>query len=515
MGGFCILPQKMKKSRLIQQLKSLTLKENSQLERYLRSPFFNNNQYVINLYEYLNNFHPEFRDESLTKKSMFSHAFPGEIYEMKRLSTLMWQFCVIIEDFFVALELKESPDKRGILLKNSYRRRELQSDYESELFKLHKYYNESEEISFESNLGRLEVLNELLFQLSRNEHDNIEDAMFPIRDFEDALQFVRIHGEINLDILLHSLKKFELELNLKLKYQAKYLSPQHITFNKKIIPSQVLLDITYSAHKLYTFTFQGDRFEEYSRITDLYNKNITRFSEPEKLKLYIILQNVRTKFIERKEEVWKIAFNITKMALVHKVLGRNSSFSHYTFMSIATIGAAVGEFSYTKNFIEEYYPLLDRTVRNDIKNYSLAFLAFFSGKYEDVDFLISQINFKNIKALKINAKSLVIRSYYELLERDGREWLSLLRSHIRSFDKYLNRTKGIRLGIKQGNLNFLIILKKLTARQINTKKTIDQQDELKLLLYSSSPIFFKPWLVEKIDHLLKRKVGQKNKSSAR
>ena len=204
MGGFRDLPKKVQKSRLIQQLKSLTYKENSQLERYLKSPFFNNNQHVLKLYAYLNNFHPEFKDKSLTKKSMFSHAFPGETYEAKRLSTLMWQFCVIIEDFFVALELKQSPDKRGILLKNSYRRRELQSDYEAELFKLNKYYNESEEIGFENSLGRLEVLNELLFQLTRSEYDQLEGRMFPIQDFEDALQFVRIHGEINLDCLLYT-----------------------------------------------------------------------------------------------------------------------------------------------------------------------------------------------------------------------------------------------------------------------------------------------------------------------
>ncbi len=266
MGGFRILPKKVNKTRLIQQLKSLTFKENSHLERYLRSPFFNNNQNILNLYEYLNNFHPEFRDESLTKKAMFNHAFPGETYEVKKLSTLMWLFCVAIEDFFVALELKKSPDKRGILLKNSYRRRELQSDYEAELFKLNKYYNDSREISFESNLGRLEVLNELLFQLTRNESDALEDTMFPIHDFEDALQLVRIHGEINLNILVTSLKK--LKFDFKLKHQKRYSSTSNIAFNKKVIPSQILLDITYSANILYNSSLKEEDLDEYRRIAE-------------------------------------------------------------------------------------------------------------------------------------------------------------------------------------------------------------------------------------------------------
>jgi len=512
MGGFRILPKKVQKTRLIKQLKSLTFRENSQLERYLRSPFFNNNENVLNLYEYLNQFHPEFRDESLTKKSMFNHAFPGEKYEAKRLSTLTWQFCVIIEDFFVALELKQSPGKRGILLKNSYRRRELQSDYEAELFKLNRYYKESEEISFISNLGRLEVLHELLFQLARSEYDNMEGSMFPIHEFEDALQFVRVHSEINLDILLNGLKRFKLNLNLK--YQDKYLSTSNIEFNKKIIPSQILLDINYSAHKLYKNSLKAVDLTEYSRIAELYKKNINHFSEPEQLKLYILLQNIKLKFIEKKKDSRKIAFDITKIALANKVLGRNSSFNYFTFISIAMTGSNIGEFNYTKKFIEEYHSLLDITVREDIKNYSLAFVAFYSGEYKDVDFLISQINFKNINALKVNAKSLVIRSYYELLERDGREWLSLLRSHLRSFDKYLNRTKGIRSNTKRVNLNFLSLTKKLTVRRINNHKTIKHQEELRLFL-SSSPVLFKPWLAEKIDNLLERKVGQKKESSTR
>jgi len=513
MGGFRILPQKVQKTRLIQQLKSLTFKENSQLERYLNSPFFNNNQHILNLYEYLNNFHPEFMDESLTKKSMFCHAFPGEKYETKRLSTLMWKFCVVIEDFFVALELKKSPEKRGILLKNSYRRRELQNDYEAELFKLNKYYNDSKEISFESNLGRLEVLNELLFQLKRNEYDNMEGAMFPVHEFEDALQFIRVHGEISLDILVHSLKK--LKFDAKLKYKEQYLSPSHIAFNRKIIPAEILLDISFSAHKLYTSTLRSEHLPEYNRIAGLYKENITQFSEPEQLKLYIMLQNTRMKFVERREDVWKIAFSITKVALTNKVLGRNRSFSYFTFTSITMIGAAIGEFDYIENFIEKYHPLLHNSVKNDIKNYSFAFLAFFRGQYEDVDFFILQINFTNISAFRINAKSLVIRSYYELLERDGREWLSLLRSHLRSFGKYLNRTKGIRPIVKQANLNFLAITKKLTVRQINNKTTIEQQDELQSLLSTSSPILFKLWLSEKITNLQNRKVGQKNSSSTR
>lgn len=514
MGGFRILPKKVNKTRLIQQLKSLTFKENSHLERYLRSPFFNNNQNILNLYEYLNNFHPEFRDESLTKKAMFNHAFPGETYEVKKLSTLMWQFCVVIEDFFVALELKKSPDKRGILLKNSYRRRELQSDYEAELFKLNKYYNESREISFESNLGRLEVLNELLFQLTRSEYDTLEDTMFPIHDFEDALQLVRIHGEINLNILVTSLKK--LKFDFKLKHQKRYSSISNIAFNKKVISSQILLDITYSANNmLYTSSLRKEDLDEYRRIAELYSENIRHFSEPEQLKIYVILQNISGRFLEKKMKARKVAFQVTKAALANKVLGRNSSFSRFTFTSIAMIGAAIGEFDYTSNFIEKYHSLLDIGVRDDIKNYSLAYLAFFSGKYEDVDFLISQMKFTNINALKLNAKSIVIRSYYELLERDGREWLSLLRSNLRSFDKYLNRTKGIRLGLKQANLNFLAITKKLTARRVNINKTKEHQDELKLLLSQSAPIILDLWLIEKIDNLLKRKVGQKKESSTR
>lgn len=508
MGGFRILPKKMQKTRLIQQLKSLTLKENSQLERYLRSPFFNNNQNILNLYEYLNNFHPEFKDTSLTKKSMFSHAFPGESYEAKKLSTLTWQFCVAIEDFFVALELKESPDKRGILLKNSYRRRELQSDYEAQLFKLNEYYNNSEIISFENSLGKLEVLNELLFQLTRSEHDNLEDTMFPTHEFEDTLQFVRIHGEINLDTLIKSLSKHGFNYNLK--YEKQYSLPKNIIFNNSIIHTNILLDITKTANKLYHSKQQEAKLEEYDRIAKSYIQHIEKFSLPEQLKLYILLQNIKAKFPKNKIDAWKIGFKISKAALKHKVLGRNSSFSFTTFISISMFGSAIGEFDYTKKFIDKYHLLLDVSIRHDIKNYSLAYLAFFKKEYEEVDSLITQIKFSSNIANKLSGKALVIRSYYELLERDGREWVSLLRSHLRSFDKYLKRTKSIPPFYHSVFTNFLTVTKKLTARKISLNTTKLHQEELQSMLLEYLPITSDKWLEEKIKNLLKRKVGQKN-----
>lgn len=495
----------MQKIRLIQQLKSLNSKENSQLERYLRSPFFNNSQNILHLYEYLNGFYPEFDDESLTKESMFEHAFPEETYEAKKLSTLMWQFCAVIEDFFVALELKQSPDKRGILLKNSYRKRELQSDYKAELFKLNKYYNENETISLENNLGKLEVLSELLFQLKRTEYDALEEGMFPIHEFEDALQFIRVSGELNLDTLVKSLSKFGFDCNLK--YKKQYASSENRLISQKIISSNVLLDINITANKLYYSKIKKADLKEYKRISDLYIKNVSKFSAPEQLKLYIILQNINGKFLKNRLTSSKIAFNVSKSALKYKVLGRNSSFSYTTFTQIAMIGSFVGEHDYTKAFIEKYYVLLDQSIKIDIKNYSLAYLAFFSKEYEEVDFLIGQMKFNGNVATKLNAKSLVIRSYYELLERDGREWISLLRSQLRSFDKYLNRTKSIPESLYVRYANFLAVTKKLTVRKVNLNKTELHQKELYKILSETSPILLDAWLKEKIDNLLKRKVG--------
>jgi hypothetical protein len=199
----------------------------------------------------------------------------------------------------------------------------------------------------------------------------------------------------------------------------------------------------------------------------------------------------------------KVVFKVSKAALEHKVLGRNSSFSFTTFISIAMVGSIIGEFDYTKKFIEKYQHLLDASIRDDIKNYTLAYLAFFSKNYEEVSPLILQVKFSGHIGNKLNAKSLVIRSYYELLERDGREWLSLLRSHLRSFERYLNRTKGIPPFYHTLFTNFSVVAKKLIIRKTNLNRTAAHQEELRQMLSELAPVALEEWLNEKIESLLK------------
>ena len=123
-----------------------------------------------------------------------------------------------------------------------------------------------------------------------------------------------------------------------------------------------------TANRLTYSSKENTSISEYGRIADLYILHIEKFSIPEQLKLYIILQNIQRKFSKDKITALKVVFKVSKAALEHKVLGRNSSFSFTTFISIAMVGSIIGEFDYTKKFIEKYQHLLDASIRDDIKN---------------------------------------------------------------------------------------------------------------------------------------------------
>ena len=501
MSGFTKLLFRVKKLRLLYQLKSLDAAELDSLQLYLESPFHNTNPHILNLFCYLKSYWPDFDKKQIDQNQMYKATFPGEAVEEGRLNHLMWKCCSVIENFFILAELKNQPEKRGSLLRKSYHDRDLRSDYEKELFKSLKSYREKQTISFADDLGRLEILNELLFQVRRNVYDNLEEGTFPVREFEEALQFVRMHGELNLHIFAKGLKKIRLDFPFKFGEDTDYGDGKN-AFNKKIISQNVLLQINYLISCLYTKKIDRGDLTDFETLIDLYTDNIALFSKAEQRKLYILVQNIGAYFKMYRMDALRLTFQATKAALLNKVIGQKGNFGELTYGNIVIMATNIGETEFADKFIKEYTQNLPLNQQQRAKHYAMGFLAFARLDYEKVNYHTGQIKFKN-HHWKTNAKGITIRSYYELFERDGAEWLSLLRSQLRSLDKYLNRTKGIPPILRKRFRDFHTITKKLVSRRTNVNRKAVHQQELKEILHNCKP---QPtsaeWLEEKINNLL-------------
>ncbi|MBE2219653.1 MAG: hypothetical protein IAE90_15685, partial [Ignavibacteria bacterium] len=70
----------MLKSNLLEILAALNLKEFKDFGEYVNSPFFNKNEAVIKLYEYIRRYFPALEGLNFGKENVFSEIFPNAEY---------------------------------------------------------------------------------------------------------------------------------------------------------------------------------------------------------------------------------------------------------------------------------------------------------------------------------------------------------------------------------------------------------------------------------------------------
>ena len=94
--------------KAINILKGLTKDELVRFEKFLLSPFFNNNKKLLLLYNYLKKFYPEFNSSSFTKKNIYRHVFGSEIFSDEKLRKLFSDFYKMGEKYLVTLNLEKN-----------------------------------------------------------------------------------------------------------------------------------------------------------------------------------------------------------------------------------------------------------------------------------------------------------------------------------------------------------------------------------------------------------------------
>jgi hypothetical protein len=78
----------MNNNAIIKLLKTFSNKEMKEFREFLESPFFNKRKAVVKLFEVLNQAHPEFEAEILSKEIVFSKLFPDKKFNDSTLRVL-------------------------------------------------------------------------------------------------------------------------------------------------------------------------------------------------------------------------------------------------------------------------------------------------------------------------------------------------------------------------------------------------------------------------------------------
>ena len=468
----------MQKSRLLELFKSLDKIEVKKLRKWVRSPFFNQREDVILLFDYLEKSRPFEKTAKLHREYIFSKIFPNEKYNEKKIGYAQSFLLTEIKKFIAYEEFSKNEMRPQIHLTRSLRKRGLNRHFESE-WKNANVLLESQPIRnsdyhFFNYLLQNEQ-HEYSNSLSRKEPKGLQEASNELTNYFIAQKLKQSCDQLNAQKLIGA------------DYQQDFITMVLHFLEDKDISNSPAIEIYYQSYKTLSETDDISRYENLKKIL---KKNSEKFPKSELKYLFLVAINYCIKQLNAgKSDFSKEVLDLYKEGLTQEVFLTNGYLARFTYKNIVSAAIHLKEFEWVEKFIYSYKEKLEMEWREDMFNYNLAVLYCNLPDYEKAMNLLQQAEFDDI-FLKIAARKMLLKIYFDLKE------LNALESLLDSFHRFLTRHSK-NLGYHQPvYLNFI----KFVRRLLQTPKFDKMaRQKLKIEIESNKDLADKKWLIEKLN----------------
>ncbi len=468
----------MHRSQLIQILHTLSKKEIRDLKKWLRSPFHNQREDVIDLFDYCFTRDYLEREEKLVKEVVFEKIFPNEEYDDAKIRQTIYFFTKSLEAFLIYNELSKDDTYNDILLAKTYKER-----------KLFKYVDRtlnSIERKFEKPIpiGGKYYWNKYLFEYEKysvyTETKPISEKIAQLQSTVNSLDhFFMVEQLRNVcSLLLNTEKAYSKDV-------APLLEEISNIVDEGVHQDSPMLMIYYSLFKVLK-TKDDEQFFLLKKHLLFF---INRFSFKEKKDMILIVLNYCINKMNRGDKKYiREAFELNKLGLKEDIFINNELLDPYTFRNITSIALHLKEFDWTEKFINKYSNFLHKKYKNSFSNFGLGSLYFMTKDYKKSMQHLAMYEHDDIM-LNLNSKSMLLRMYYELDE------LNALESLLESFKAYLKRKKGISETYVLVYGNLIKYTKKLVRVNPYDKQ---KKEKLHKEILDAKPMINKEWFLEQL-----------------
>jgi hypothetical protein len=470
--------------KLLTLLQSFSRYQLNRLRKLLLSPYFNEQEQVVQLFDICNLALREGKEtvELLTKERVWRQLFPGRKLDEAQLRRLSSDLTQLSLEFLAQEYRQEHPAGDWLNLQRQLERPELGKHLATVERQLQRYF---EDMNPPADRLYLEK-----FQLNWNIF-NRASKVVATTGYMDKLQPADYY--LDCFYLIQKLKLYVAGLsyrNIRSTEQEVVLAPGFWDFlNDARFSEAPLLQIYRRVIDCLTYRDQEEHY--HALMTDLEQWG-DRLSQEDLRECYHIAQNYcALKINEGKTAYYREAFLVFSKMMDRGVLLEDGQLAEGFFKNIITTGLRVGEFAWVERFIHEYADFLPASIRENARSYNLANVYSHQRQYGKVIELLASVEYSDV-TYALGAKLILLRTYYEAGE------LLALDSLIESFRIYLRRNKLISKSVFREYGNFLNAVKKLTNLHGATQAEIDRYRQK---VVENPAIVSKKWLLEKIDAL--------------
>ena len=410
-------------SQLLQIIKSLDKRDMRELHKVVRSPYFNQREDVILLFDWIvKSINSKLPD--LSKEKVFEKIFSNKKYNDVLMRQIMSYLYKIIQKYLIT---------EGVL----------QNDMESQVYLTHALKQRNADKIVEKQLtDSLQIIDNQSF---KNSNYHYVKYKLYVENYEYHINKGR-NTDINLQNLTDELDFFYFTERLRqacITHAYQIVSKRNFSqpLIKYVIEQIKLLESIPPSVSAYYYTYLAltdtDNKEHFQKLKIIINQNGHLFPENEQRDLYLFATNYCIKKLNNGEKVFgREALELYRMGLDNKVLLENGILWHYVYKNILMLAIKSEEYEWAERFLHDFKQYLPEKERENIFQYNLALFYFRTGKYDEAMVLLQKVNLHDV-LYNLDARRLLARIYYELDE------INALHSLIESSKVYLHRQKGI------------------------------------------------------------------------
>ncbi|MBX7226567.1 MAG: hypothetical protein K1X55_11080 [Chitinophagales bacterium] len=449
-----------KLTELIKALPSSTIKK---FNNYIQNHFSQQHTQVYQLWSLLRTAYPNFDPTKTDKNKIYTKVFKDINYNENRLAKIMTELFVILEDFIVFQQVKEDKIRRNLHLMNFYQKNQLDRIFYPTLKETEKLLVQEKESGRKyASYYEIEILKLMIEQTY--EHRNLE-----FQDVYDALQTFAMGEAIRW-------------INLE----------ETGSRNQLILPNPN--NLFYNIH--YRLASLKDNLNHQS-ISETYNylQDFLQYVEEEESREIInIFLSHAIRWVNQSNGSYQILIDIYDLAIrQHIFIHNNNTIFLATYKNYITCCLKMKQIEQAAHFLETYKNFLPKEVRDDAYHFNKAQILFEKGAFDQVQTILNTIKSTDI-FYKINQRRLFIKTFYELLQQDGK-YFDIYQSYCVAFKKFIYTDEKIPEYLRDANKSFLKILQKI--ENLDTQSTTKQHKILKELNETPS-VAERDWLKDKI-----------------
>ena len=472
----------MRNSKLYTTLKSFDKIEQNRLRKFLSSPYFNSNQALIDLFEFLIREINQEKTTPLDKPVLWRILEPGHPFNNTRFRKYCSDLLKLTEDYLAQEAFEGHPTYKAICLMEAVGKK-----------KLEKLFN-----------GALKNANSRLEKQPYRDTKHYHWRYEIERNYSIMSQAYLNRSSIsNLDQISRNLDIFYVSEKLRLSQEIKSIQDK-LAYQDYDFPllrgiTQQLGNYDYGEvpaislyYQIFLISETPENEDHYYRLKSLLGKHALLFNQEEAYHLYNAAMNYCINKINKGNQKYlSELFDLYNDTIEKEIIFVGGEISPWDFRNIVVLALRLGHYGWTQNFIEKYNFRIAEKFRNNAVSFNMATLHFYQRQYDKVIELLQTVEYEDF-SYNLNSKAMLLATYYETEEFEP------LYSLFESFRAYLNRNKNLpesRKNLYKNLIKFTKKLTKITPGDKNSLKKLRQEIE------QTKDIASAGWLKEKISEL--------------